>query len=50
VARQYNRWLALGGLLLIVTAMVALLRWNLGTRTLRREGGPKPPALPEPPV
>ncbi len=42
VRAEYNRWLAVFGLLAIVAAMLAFLRWDVGTKILR--GRPKQPA------
>ncbi len=43
VKTEYNRWLALMGLLAIFAAMFAFIRWNVGSRLLTnargREGG-----------
>ncbi len=36
VQTEYDKWLVLGGLVLVLGAMVALLRWDVGIRVLRR--------------
>lgn len=36
VQTEYDRWLVLGGLIVVLGAMVALLRWDVGLRVLRR--------------
>ena len=35
VGSEYNRWLALGGLVAIIVLMFAFLRWDIGMRVLR---------------
>ncbi|MBW2454615.1 MAG: poly-gamma-glutamate system protein [Deltaproteobacteria bacterium] len=35
VGSEYNRWLALGGLVAIMVVMFAFLRWDIGMRVLR---------------
>jgi len=35
VGSEYNRWLALGGLVAILVVMFAFLRWDIGMRVLR---------------
>jgi hypothetical protein len=45
VKTEYNRWLALIGLIAIFTAMFVFLRWNIGSRMLttgRAREGAKP--------
>ena len=36
VRTEYDKWLTLAGLVLVLGAMVALLRWDVGMRVLRR--------------
>jgi poly-gamma-glutamate system protein len=36
VRTEYDKWLTLGGLILVLGAMIALLRWDVGMRVLRR--------------
>ncbi len=47
VKLEYNIWLALGGLLLIVACMVAFIRMDLGFRILRPQRSEKGEAHPE---
>ena len=36
VQTEYDEWLVLGGLIVVLGAMVALLRWDVTMRVLRR--------------
>ena len=47
VANEYNRFLALGGLLFVVAVMLAFLRWDIGTRMLRGMRGKAEEKAPE---
>ena len=35
VNSEYNRWLALGSLIMVLGLLVALVRWDVGARLLR---------------
>jgi len=47
VNTEYNRWLAAGGLFIILAVMLAFIRWDIGTRLLSGLRAPKQTKSPE---